>query len=552
MGSLRFIWGVISPSAVHSVGYLRSVHATAAASQVNCSEYLAVILDPFDRPGPLTIAFVVQPSHHPLPEHFLPILPCRLGSREPLDPGFEWPFEECVIDTSKPLHFELALPLADLENGHILPHDSALYFSSIYLGDLAKRMPIKKPEREAEGANSVEGSRLTADSTRNSLIAEIPPGRFFSPDWISAQIRYNIECLNYLPTARQCFDDQIEVKRVRARFSRPETDRTIQWTINQTSCPPGPPVEDDIGECNPSLVEFSATLERPEETNQIVDQLAEEDEDLEWGNESFPAVLTRLPPPPRLDVRALQIIYFDIYGTLIDKETGIYNAIQPLFARSSHRFERPEALSFYLESEIDIKRCTPAAPYSEILAIAYHDVATRLNLTATTKESLRFASSILHWPLFDDVLPGLRSLKPRIPILVALADIDHENLCKTSSFLLVAGYFTEVHTWDACRAYRPDPGTLTPSFIHHDETGVPRSRRCLVSNSLVRDIEPACWLNVPGIWMRYPTSMAAQLPVNAGSMACGVYATLPGVISGILAAKEMAGNIHESVKSGQS
>ncbi|KAJ7146612.1 hypothetical protein C8R44DRAFT_574146, partial [Mycena epipterygia] len=152
---------------------------------------------------------------------------------------------------------------------------------------------------------------------------------------------------------------------------------------------------------------------------------------------------------------ALTIIYFDVYGTLIDNESGIFIALEPLLARSCRRFDRAEALTFYFESEVEVKRRTPGAPYSEILAQTHRDMAIRLRLLSSNEETALFTSSILHWPLFDGAIQCLQTLHPHIPTLVALIDIDHDTFTKTTSYALLHPYFAEMFTWDATYTYRP-------------------------------------------------------------------------------------------------
>ncbi|KAJ6517267.1 hypothetical protein C8R47DRAFT_1205501 [Mycena vitilis] len=95
----RFAWAILSPSARESVAYLESTLATSAAADVKCGDYLALVKI---RPetdvlsDDSVLAYLVQPSHYPLPDTYLSILPCQLGTREQLEPGFEWPFVQSI------------------------------------------------------------------------------------------------------------------------------------------------------------------------------------------------------------------------------------------------------------------------------------------------------------------------------------------------------------------------------------------------------------------------------------------------------------------------
>ncbi|KAJ7283185.1 HAD-like domain-containing protein, partial [Mycena rebaudengoi] len=210
-----------------------------------------------------------------------------------------------------------------------------------------------------------------------------------------------------------------------------------------------------------------------------------------------------------------QIIYFEIYGTLIDKETGLFNALRPLLERSGRDFDRREWLSFYFESETEMKRRTPSARYSQILADTYNDVSLRLGLTPVQGESLLFVQSIGTWPLFDGVDWFLHCLLtvPSIS-LVAITDMDHDSFHRTASFIAIASYFREVFTWDSSQTYKPNLEAFAAPLKYHDTLGVRRIFRCIIASSLFEDLEPARDLGLGAIWLRH-----------AGSLASGVHSS---------------------------
>ncbi|KAJ7157496.1 hypothetical protein C8R46DRAFT_874929, partial [Mycena filopes] len=202
-----------------------------------------------------------------------------------------------------------------------------------------------------------------------------------------------------------------------------------------------------------------------------------------------------------------QMMYFDVYGTLINNESGIFDALGPLLARSSSGFDRREALSMYFEVESELKAREPTTPYSEILSQAHEQMALRLGLASSADESTAFASSLLDWPLFPQALESLQALHAFIPMLVAIADLDLEILYKTRAFPALGPYFVEIWSWDLYHAYRPDQYTLDPAVVYHDGMGVPRSQRCLVSNALFERLAFGCEVLVPAVWVRDPAGL---------------------------------------------
>ncbi|KAJ7621762.1 HAD-like domain-containing protein, partial [Mycena polygramma] len=237
-------------------------------------------------------------------------------------------------------------------------------------------------------------------------------------------------------------------------------------------------------------------------------------------------------------IHSIRVIYFEMYGTLIDKESGIFAALQPLLKRSPHNFDRQEALSFYYESEAEVKRRTPGIRYGQILADAYDDVALRLGMTPLdSMESSGFAQSIKHWPLLPAADWCLSSLK-RIPSisLVATADVDHDCLTQSAAFAVLAPFFEAVFTWDECKAYKPDPAAFAAPLAHYDALGVPRAHSCLVSSSLFADLEPARELGLPALWMRVYGSLAAHMCTAADACPVEAVESLPGLAMGFLGA----------------
>ncbi|KAJ7723005.1 HAD-like domain-containing protein [Mycena maculata] len=561
----RYIWAVISPSAPDSVAYMESAFATSAAVSLRRREYLALVFEPslsFDTlltRGQYAVAYLVQSaSHYPLPDTYLPIAPCRLGTREPLVPGFDWPFGECVVNTGRFYSFDpVFLGSTGGNPPRILPDDGARFFSPIAGHDGVEQMRMERRNRLACKKVELGVNELLEDdfqwTTFSRKSTDVAPTRG-APKSISVHVHYEIESLGNVLPADEFFEDVREVKRLKARFSWPATERTIRWQMDQAvfGHQNYRVLDEAISEVLPALIELSATFERPESpgeaqgpllTNREIYALGEPTEEELWGvGCAAPLPDQTVFPAASLDSRGLQVVYFDIYGTLIDNETGIFEALEPLLAQCPHRFTRREALTFYFESEIEVKKRLPTSPYSEVLALSHEDMAMRLGLSSSTTQSSAFAASIFDWPLFDDAIQSLQALRPWIPAIVAVVDIDQETLCKTSSFPPLIPYFAGIYSWDASRTYRPDFEAFLPSVKYHDDMGVPRAQRCLVSNSVFRDLEPASELEIPTIWLRYPTSMGGGLSSEECYSVWRVCTDLPGLVTLLTREKDALGD----------
>ncbi|KAJ7895312.1 hypothetical protein B0H13DRAFT_1624451 [Mycena leptocephala] len=210
--------------------------------------------------------------------------------------------------------------------------------------------------------------------------------------------------------------------------------------------------------------------------------------------------------PPVFDPSALEILYFDLYGTLVDNEWGILDALGPLLTRCPRQLDKHEALTFYFESEDEAEMWSPNAPYFSILAEAHEHMTIRLGPTVAGGASA-FASSLFTWPFFDGALRCLQTSSRAIPTLVALFDIDFFTFSKISAFSSLTPYFAEVFTWDAAQAYRPKFRAFAPPIP------IPRRVACAACAPLPCLEQPlpglgACMRpGVPTIWMRHPPSL---------------------------------------------
>ena len=68
---------------------------------------------------------------------------------------------------------------------------------------------------------------------------------------------------------------------------------------------------------------------------------------------------------------------FDCYGTLIDWETGIWNALQPLVSEGHLKITREEALDAFGQQEKAQEEETPSLRYSTLLAVVHARLAKR-------------------------------------------------------------------------------------------------------------------------------------------------------------------------------
>ena len=93
------------------------------------------------------------------------------------------------------------------------------------------------------------------------------------------------------------------------------------------------------------------------------------------------------------------VMSFDCYGTLIDWETGIWDALQPILM-ANHRDDigRVEGLTAFGRHEYAQQVEHPALHYTEILTRVHKDIADEFHLHSSDEMDRAFGYSVPLWP----------------------------------------------------------------------------------------------------------------------------------------------------------
>src|SRR5215813_4241868 len=93
------------------------------------------------------------------------------------------------------------------------------------------------------------------------------------------------------------------------------------------------------------------------------------------------------------------VLTFDCYGTLIDWETGIWGALEPIFASHGVPIAREAALERYAALEAEIER-GPYREYRQVLRGVLEGLGAQSGFTPSEAELAGFAGSVGDWPAF--------------------------------------------------------------------------------------------------------------------------------------------------------
>ena len=189
-----------------------------------------------------------------------------------------------------------------------------------------------------------------------------------------------------------------------------------------------------------------------------------------------------------------EVLTFDCYGTLIDWETGILEALRPIF--SAHRVDLPDeqALEVYGALETEAER-GEYMEYRRVLRTVLEGFGQRLGFTPNEEEMQDFSESVKFWPAFADTSLALQSLHSKFKLAI-LSNIDDDLFAYSARRLGVD--LDWVITAQQARSYKPSLNNFRLAF---ERTGVPPQKILHVAQSLFHDIAPAKSLGLSTVWV---------------------------------------------------
>jgi 2-haloacid dehalogenase len=174
---------------------------------------------------------------------------------------------------------------------------------------------------------------------------------------------------------------------------------------------------------------------------------------------------------------------FDCYGTLIDWESGLLGAIQPIL--QSHRCQLSNQQVLEIYGELEPKTQNPYRRYREVLGNVVRGFGERLGFEVSDQEAESLAESLKNWQPFPDTVASLEKLSTRY-MLAIVSNTDDDLFAATAKHLRVE--FNQVITAEQAGAYKPD---LAPFRLALKRLGLPPDRILHVGQSVYHDVVPA-------------------------------------------------------------
>lgn len=195
------------------------------------------------------------------------------------------------------------------------------------------------------------------------------------------------------------------------------------------------------------------------------------------------------------DFKALS---FDCYGTLIDWESGMIEALSGLTSRVGGRLSRDEILQAHARHESEQQARTPTKSYRDLLPIVYKRLAEQWGVAAGVAECEEYGRSVRHWPAFVDSPGALQYLKKYYKLII-LSNVDNRTFSFSNEKLQVE--FDAIYTAEDVGAYKPADANFEYMNAHLVDLGLERGEVLHTAESLFHDHVPAnrhglasCWI----------------------------------------------------------
>ena len=195
-----------------------------------------------------------------------------------------------------------------------------------------------------------------------------------------------------------------------------------------------------------------------------------------------------------------RVLTFDCYGTLIDWEGGIWDALQPLIMQGDRTdVTRDAALLAFATFEHRHERESPELRYPDLLARVHRSIAESLRIETTDALDEAFGASVSLWPAFPDTADALRALK-RHYRLVILSNVHRDGFAASNRKLGVE--FDAIYTAEDIGSYKPADANFEYLLAHlKSDFGLEKADILHTAQSLHHDHTPARRFGLANTWI---------------------------------------------------
>ena len=190
----------------------------------------------------------------------------------------------------------------------------------------------------------------------------------------------------------------------------------------------------------------------------------------------------------------IQFVSFDCYGTLIDWETGVYDAFQKEADRDGFTIDRDALVPRFIEVQRKIQSGSYEL-YAEVLRRTAVQVAEELGWELESSRAQFLPDSVPRWMPFRETNAQLERFAKKFELGI-LSNIDDKLLGATRRHF--RSDFDLVVTAQQVRSYKPDPAHFKECARRIEKR---KKNWVHIASGYPTDVEPCIKMKVPVIWV---------------------------------------------------
>ncbi len=203
-------------------------------------------------------------------------------------------------------------------------------------------------------------------------------------------------------------------------------------------------------------------------------------------------------------------VTFDVYGTLIDWETGIFTAFKKEATRDGFTIEekdRDQIITLFHQLSEEVEGGSYEL-YAEVLRQVAVKIAKEIGWPLEPSRAGFLPDSVARWAPFRETAPQLRKFFSKVSTGL-VCNADDKLLGQTRRH--IPGEYDLVVTAQQVRSYKPDPA----HFNEFARRVGSKKGWVHIGSSYYHDVEPCVKLKVPVIWVnrrKEPLEPGARKP----------------------------------------
>jgi 2-haloacid dehalogenase/putative hydrolase of the HAD superfamily len=190
----------------------------------------------------------------------------------------------------------------------------------------------------------------------------------------------------------------------------------------------------------------------------------------------------------------IQFVTFDCYGTLIDWETGVYEAFQKEADREGFTIDREILVRRFIEIQHKIQSGSYEL-YAEVLRRTAVQVAEELEWNLESSRAQFLPDSVPRWMPFRETNAQLERFAKKYELGI-LSNIDDKLLGATRRHF--RSDLDLVVTAQQVRSYKPDPAHFKECARRIDKR---KKNWVHIASGYETDVEPCLKSKIPVIWV---------------------------------------------------